>query len=160
MNVTAHDKATGKKQHITITGSTGLSKDEVEKMTKEAEAHAEEDKKKKEEVEIRNQADTLVFTAERSLKDAGDKVSAEIRTDVEQKLNDLKGVIQTSSPADLKPKMDALSEALQKIGEAMYKKDQPAAGEQPKEEAASAESSEAPKEEAVEGEVVEEEKKE
>ena len=154
LNVTAHDKATGKKQNITITGSTGLDKQEVEKMTKEAEAHAEEDKKKKEEIDIKNQADTLVYTAERSLKDAGDKVLPEIRIDVEQKLSDLKGVIQTASPEDLKPKMEALSEALQKVGAAMYeKKDQP-------EEAASAESSGEPKEEAVEGEVVEEAKKE
>ncbi|EKD84791.1 MAG: hypothetical protein ACD_38C00159G0002 [uncultured bacterium] len=177
LNVTAHDKATGKKQNITITGSTGLSKDEVEKMTKEAEAHAEEDRKKKEEVEIRNQADTLVFTAERTLKDAGDKVDPQIRTDVEQKLNDLKGVIQTASPEDLKPKMEALSEVLQKVGAAMYQQqgqqgpqaageqsagEQPVGDEQPKEEAPKTEdasSETGAKEEAVEGEVVEEEKK-
>ncbi|MDZ4210041.1 MAG: Hsp70 family protein, partial [Candidatus Curtissbacteria bacterium] len=143
-------------------------------MTKEAEAHAEEDRKKKEGIEIKNQADTLVYTAEKSLKDAGDKVSAEVRTDVEQKLNDLKGVIQTASPEDLKPKMEALSEALQKIGAAMYQgqgqpgqeqpggkqptDEQPQDGEAPKKDDVS---SEAPaKEEAVEGEVVEEEKKE
>ncbi len=176
LNVTAHDKATGKKQNITITGSTGLSKDEVEKMTKEAEAHAEEDRKKKEEVEVRNQADTLIFTAERSLKEAGDKVSAEVRTDVEQKLNDLKGVVQTASPEDLKPKMEALSEALQKVGAAMYQgqktgaagaeqndSEQPAGQtasesekpeETPKTEDVSSEAS--AKEEAVEGEVVDE----
>ena len=177
LNVTAHDKATGKKQNITITGSTGLSKDEVEKMTKEAEAHAEEDRKKKEEVEIRNQADTLVFTAERTLIDAGDKVDPQIRTDVEQKLNDLKGVIQTASPEDLKPKMEALSEVLQKVGAAMYQQqgqqgpqaageqsagEQPVGDEQPKEEAPKTEdasSETGAKEEAVEGEVVEEEKK-
>ncbi|MBI2315255.1 molecular chaperone DnaK [Candidatus Daviesbacteria bacterium] len=161
LNVTAHDKATGKKQNITITGSTGLSKDEIEKMTKEAEAHAEEDRKKKEAVEIKNQADSLVFQAERSLKEAGDKVSAEIRTDVEQKLNDLKGVIQTASPEDLKPKMNALSEALQKIGSAMYQ--QPGqAGPQPGGQADGEQTTgeqpqqEPKKEEAVEGEVVEE----
>ncbi|MCR4305948.1 MAG: molecular chaperone DnaK [Candidatus Daviesbacteria bacterium] len=166
LNVTAHDKATGKKQNITITGSTGLSKDEVERMTKEAEAHAEEDKKKKEEVETRNQADTLVFTTERSLKDAGDKISADVRTDVEQKLGDLKGVIQTASPEDLKPKMEALSEALQKVGAAMYQQpgqgqsgQEQTDGEQPAGEQAA--DGEAPKkDEAVEGEVVEEEKKE
>ncbi|MBI2330202.1 molecular chaperone DnaK [Candidatus Daviesbacteria bacterium] len=151
LNVTAHDKATGKKQNITITGSTGLSKEEVEKMTKEAEAHADEDKKRKEGIEIKNQADTLVYTAEKSLKDAGDKVSAEVRTDVEQKLNDLKGVIQTASPEDLKPKMEALSESLQKIGEAMYKEQPSADSSQP-----SATQEEPKKEEAVEGEVVEE----
>ncbi|OGE18575.1 molecular chaperone DnaK [Candidatus Daviesbacteria bacterium RIFCSPLOWO2_01_FULL_41_32] len=167
LNVTAHDKATGKKQNITITGSTGLSKDEVEKMTKEAEAHAEEDRKKKEGIEIKNQADTLVYTAEKSLKDVGDKVSAEVRTDVEQKLSDLKGVIQTASAEDLKPKMEALSEALQKVGAAMYKgtgdSGQSAAGQQAGEEQPAGEQTkdgEAKKEEAVEGEVVEEEKKE
>jgi molecular chaperone DnaK len=168
LNVTAHDKATGKKQNITITGSTGLSKDEVEKMTKEAEAHADEDRKKKEEVETRNQADTLVFTAERSLKEAGDKISADVRTDVEQKLGDLKGVIQTASPEDLKPKMEALSEALQKVGAAMYQQQgQPgqsgqeqaggeqSAGEQPADGEAPGGASGTKKDEAVEGEVVE-----
>ncbi len=155
LNVSAKDKATNKEQKITITGSTGLSKEEVEKMTKEAEAHAEEDKKKREEVDMRNQADTLVFTTERTLKDAGDKISAEIRTDVEQKLSDLKSVIQTASLEDLKPKIDALSEAIQKVGAEMYK--DKGTGEQPAGEEAKSE--EAPKtEEAVEGEVVEEKK--
>ncbi len=162
LNVSAKDKATGKEQKITITGSTGLDKAEVEKMTKEAEAHAEEDKKRKEEVEMRNQADTLVFTAERALKDGGDKVPADVRTDVEQKVSDLKAVIQTASPEDLKPKMEALSEAMQKIGSSMNQ--QPGQSQPSDGEAASAESGEpkedAPKtEEAVEGEVVEEEKK-
>ncbi len=162
LNVSAKDKATGKEQKITITGSTGLNKEEVEKMTKEAEAHAEEDKKRKEEIDIKNQADTLVYTAERSLKDAGDKVSQEIRTDVEQKLSDLKGVIQTASTEDLKPKMEALSEALQKVGAAMYK-DQPAADStQPADEAKVEDGSPKTEDtgEAVEGEVVEETKKE
>jgi len=164
LNVSAKDKATGKEQKITITGSTGLDKAEVERMTKEAEAHAEEDKKKKEEVDTRNQADTLVFTAERSLKEAGDKVPADVRTDVEQKVSDLKSVIQTATAEDLKPKMEALSESMQKIGSAM---NQQSGGSQPTDgEAASAEGSGEPKEdapkteEAVEGEVVEEEKKE
>ncbi len=158
LNVSAKDKATGKEQKITITGSTGLSKEDAEKMAQEAAAHAEEDRKKKEEIEIRNQADTLVYTAERSLKDAGDKVSAEVRTDVEQKLSDLKGVIQTASPEDLKPKMDALSEALQKVGQAMYSQGESAPqGEpeiKPEEEIASEEKDGQAKSEAVEGEVV------
>ena len=154
----AKDKATNKEQKITITGSTGLSKDEVEKMTKEAEAHAEEDRRKKEEVDTRNQADALIFTAERSLKDAGDKVSPEVRTDVEQKLNDLKSVVQTASIEDLKPKMETLSEALQKVGQAMYEK--PSSAPEGATEG-QAGSEEAPKTEEtpVEGEVVEEEKK-
>ena len=165
LNVSAKDKATNKEQKITITGSTGLNKDEVERMTKEAEANAEEDKKKKEDIEIKNQADTLVYTTERTLKDAGDKVTPEVRTDVEQKLNDLKGVIQTASAEDLKPKMDALSEALQKVGAAMY--EQKGTGDSGKGTGEQAQSEEAPKdgetpktEETVEGEVVEEEKKE
>ncbi|MBI4036451.1 molecular chaperone DnaK [Candidatus Daviesbacteria bacterium] len=164
--VSAHDKATGKKQNITITGSTGLDKEEVEKMTKEAEAHAEEDKRKREEVDTRNQADALIFTTERSLKEAGDKVSQEVRTEVEQKLNDLKSVVQTASIEDLKPKMDALSESLQKVGQAMYSSSAPegategqgAPGEEPKTEDASSEAS-AKEETPVEGEVVEEDNK-
>ena len=162
LNVSAKDKATGKEQKITITGSTGLSKEDAEKMAKEAAAHADEDRKKKEEIEIHNQADTLVYTAERSLKDAGDKVSAEVRTDVEQKLSDLKSVIQTASTEDLKPKMDVLSEALQKIGQAMYSQGETAPqGEpeiKPEEEIGPEEKDGQAKSEAVEGEVVEEDK--
>ncbi|MBI4038847.1 molecular chaperone DnaK [Candidatus Daviesbacteria bacterium] len=165
LNVSAKDKATGKEQKITITGSTGLDKAEVEKMTKEAEAHAEEDKKRKEEIEVRNQADTLVYTTEKSLKEAGDKISADIRTDVEQKLSDLKGVIQTATVDDLKPKMEALSESLQKIGASLYKEPAAAKGEEEvgpegKPGGQTESAGGGPKtEEAVEGEVVEEEKK-
>lgn len=163
LNVSAKDKATNKEQKITITGSTGLDKGEVERMTKEAEAHAEEDRKKKEEIETRNQAENLVYTAERTLKDAGDKVSAEVRTDVEQKLNDLKSVTQTASIEDLKPKVEALSEALQKVGAAMYgstgsPQDQAQTeGEQTDHEATEETKSEST-DEAVEGEVVEDAK--
>ncbi len=162
LNVSAKDKATGKEQKITITGSTGLNKDEVERMTKEAEAHAEEDKKKKEEVETRNQADTLIFTAERALKDGGEKVPADIRTDVEQKISELKSVKDSGSMEDLKPKMDALSESLQKIGSTMYQgtgdsgQGASEANEGSDESNGSEGSEEASKtEEAVEGEVVE-----
>src|SRR3989338_1211850 len=185
LNVSAKDKATSKEQKITITGSTGLNKEEVEKMTKEAEAHAEDDKKKKEEIESRNQADSLIYTAERALKDGGEKVPADVRTDVEQKISELKGVKDSGSAEDLKAKSDALSEALQKIGAAMYgstgspqgeKKDGEQTGEQPANTSdggpvpdGTGDSSEVDKEpssakategETVEGEVVEEEKKE
>lgn len=167
LNVSAKDKATSKEQKITITGSTGLNKEEVERMTKEAEAHAEEDKKKREEVDMRNQADTLIFTAERSLKDGGDKVLAEIRTDVEQKISELKSVKDSGSAEDIKAKSDALSEALQKIGASMYgqtNQDQPSgepAGDQPEDETGGAApktdgSTGSPQEDAVEGEVVDE----
>ncbi len=166
LNVTAHDKATGKKQNITITGSTGLSKEEVEKMTKEAEAHAEEDKKRKEEIEIRNTADSLVYSTERSLKDAGDKVTEDIKKDVQAKVDELKEALKGTSTDDIKTKADALAEAAQKVGSAMYNQPKEGAGaqsgaEQPAgEQAQGEETKEAPKtEEAVEGEVVEESKK-
>lgn len=165
LNVSAKDKATNKEQKITITGSTGLDKSEVERMTKEAEAHAEEDRQKKEEIETRNQAENLVYTAERTLKDAGEKVDAELRTDVEQKIADLKSVTQSAPVEDLKPKVEALSEAIQKVGAAMYQQgdsgqgteDSGQDGEAKSEgEQADEESGEEKKDEAVEGEVVEE----
>ena len=163
LNVSAKDKATGKEQKITITGSTGLDKDEVEKMTKEAEAHAEEDKKKKEGIEIRNIADGLVYQTEKTLKEQGDKVPADVRTEVEQKLNELKEAMKGENTDDIKTKGDALGEVIQKIGASMYKDPAAAKGEEevgPKDQPGGQTSDEAPKtEEAVEGEVVEEEKK-
>ncbi len=165
LNVSAKDKATGKEQKITISGSTGLSKEEVEKMTKEAEANAEADKKKKEGIETRNIADSLVYSTERALKDAGDKVSAEIRTDVEQKVSELKDALKGEDTDDIKKKADALAESAQKIGSAMYgTQGQPGAEGNTSDggRAGGEDSSEVdkePKEEAVEGEVVEEEKK-
>ncbi len=168
LNVSAKDKASGKEQKITITGSTGLDKDEVEKMTKEAEANAEADKKRKEEIETRNHADTLVYTAEKSLKDAGDKVPADVKTEVEDKIKAVKDA-KEGSIEDLKAKADALAESLQKIGAAMYKD---APGAQPGSEqtqngseagnSEDSEKSEADKTEGetVEGEVVEDSSKE
>lgn len=154
LNVTAHDKATGKKQNITITGSTGLSKEEVEKMTKEAEAHAEEDKKRKEEIEVRNTADSLVYSTERTLKDAGDKVSEDVKKDVQSKADEVKEALKGGSMEDIKAKADILAEAAQKVGAEMYKQqEQPKTEEAPKEDSSSEASA---KEEAVEGEVVEE----
>ena len=86
VNVTAKDKATAKEQKITITASSGLSKEEVEKMREDAEAHAQEDKKRREAIEVKNTADSLTYTAEKALKDAGEKVSTEIKKDVEEKI--------------------------------------------------------------------------
>lgn len=132
LSVKAKDKATGKEQSIKITGSTGLSKDEVEKMTKEAEAHAAEDQAKKEVVEAKNAADSLIFTAEKTLNDAGDKVPAEMKKEVEEKIENLK----KADPSELKSKTEELSTSLQKVGQAMYaskpeepKKDDPVEGE-------------------------------
>jgi len=156
LNVKAVDKATGKEQSIKITGSTGLTKEEVERMTKEAEAHATEDAEKKEKVEARNQADSLIFTAEKSLKDAGDKVSEDVKKEVEEKISALKGVLDSGLKEDLEVKTKELSESLQKIGANMY---QQPTGEQPTEGQASEANGEAKPEETktdepVEGEVV------
>jgi len=120
LDVKAKDKASGKEQSIKITGSTGLTKEEVEKMTKEAELHAEEDTKKKEQIEARNTADSLIFTAEKSLKDAGDKVPADVKKEVEEKVAALKSVLDTGSKEDLEVKTKELSDTLQKIGQAAY----------------------------------------
>ncbi len=127
LSVKAKDKATGKEQSIRITGSTGLSKEEVEKMTKEAEMHAKEDEEKKAKIEARNAADSLIFTAEKSLKDAGDKAPADIKSQVEEKVKALKDILETGSKEELEAKTKDLSETLQKVGEALYK----AAGDQP-----------------------------
>lgn len=121
LNVKAKDKATGKEQSIKITGSTGLTDEEIKRMTKEAEEHAKEDEAKKEEIETRNHADALIYQAEKSLKDAGDKVPADVKSDVEAKIKALKD-IQAAGPVDeVKTKTEELSQALSKIGESMYK---------------------------------------
>jgi len=126
LSVKAKDKATGKEQSIKITGSTGLSKEEVEKMTKEAEMHAQEDQEKKEKIEARNHADSLIFTAEKSLQDAGDKVSADVKKEVEDKIKALKDILDTGSKEDLETKTRELSDSLQKIGQAAYQQGQQA----------------------------------
>ncbi len=121
LNVKAKDKATSKEASITIQGSTGLSKDEVEKLRKDAEIHAAEDAKKKELIDARNQAEATAYTAEKALKDAGDKVTPEIRADVEAKVNDLKKLKDSDDKAAIEKATKDLSEVMQKIGEAMYK---------------------------------------
>lgn len=124
LHVTAKDKATGKEQSIKISGSTGLSKEEVEKMTKEAEVNAKEDEEKRSRVEVRNNADAMIFTAEKSLKDAGDKAPADVKKEVEDKVQELKGILESGSKEDLEAKTKDLSDALSKIGQAMYGKGQ------------------------------------
>lgn len=151
LNVTAKDKATGKEQKIIIQGGTGLSKDEVEKMVKDSETHAGEDKKRKEEVEARNLADGLCYTAEKSLKDAGDKIPADVKREVEDKVKAIKDVLQTASAEELKKKTEELSTSMQKIGQYMYKQDETKPGEEKKDD----KSKEDKKDEPVEGEVVE-----
>ncbi len=156
LNVKAKDKATGKEQSIKITGSTGLTKEEVERMTKEAEAHAAEDAEKKEKIEARNQADSLIFTAEKTLKDAGDKVKEEDKKEIEEKVAALKGILDSGSKEDLETKSKELSDALQKVGQAMYQnQDQAQQQGEPEVEAKEEDGkTEEKKEEPVEGEVV------
>lgn len=120
LNVGAKDKATGKSQSIKITGSTGLSKDEIDRMQKEAEAHAEEDNKAKAKIETKNQADTMIYTAEKSLKDAGDKVKPDVKKDVEDKIKALKEILETGSKEDVEQRTKDLSDSLTKVGEGMY----------------------------------------
>ena len=122
LHVKAIDKGTNKSQHITITGSSGLSDEEVEQMRKEAEVHAEEDKQKKEAVEVRNQAEVLVAQAERTIKEAGDKVTDDIKGPVEEKIQAVKDILakEDASHDDIKAATEALSSEIQKVGAAMY----------------------------------------
>jgi molecular chaperone DnaK len=120
LKVSAREKQTGKEQTITITGSTGLSKEEVERMTRDAEMHAEEDRRKKEEAEVRNHADSVVFSAEKALKDAGDKISDEVKKEVQDRIDALKPITQNGDLSEVKKKTAELSEAMMKIGQAMY----------------------------------------
>jgi len=125
VTVTAKDKATGKTQSVRIEGSVGLSKDEIEKMKKEAEIHAEEDKKKQELIEARNLADSLVYTTEKSLKDAGDKVSADIKKKISESVEALKKVKDSDNIDEIKQKTSELSQVIQQIGAELYKTAQP-----------------------------------
>lgn len=126
LTVSAKDKATGKAQNITISGSSGLSEDEINSMVKDAELHKEEDKKRKDAVEARNQADALVHQTEKSMSELGEKVPADDRANIEAALNDLKEVLkdENSSKEQIDTKVEALSKASHKLAEAMYKKDE------------------------------------
>jgi len=160
LNVSATDKATGKQQKITITASSGLSKDEIERMKKEAEAHAEEDKKKKEEADIRNQADAAAFTTEKLLKESGDKMKPEEKKELEDKLAELKKAKESNSAEEMKKKLEEMSALAQKIGAAMYQNQAQANPSAPGAEAGNTSSQDAggqggKGEDVVEGEVEE-----
>lgn len=126
LNVSATDKATSKQQKITITASSGLSKEEIERMQKEAELHADEDKKKKENIEIKNQADAVVFTVEKMVKESGDKMKPEDKQELEAKVEELKKIKDGEQYEEMKKKMEEVNTVAQKIGAAMYQ-----AAEQP-----------------------------
>ena len=130
VKVSAKDLGTGKEQNITITASTNMSKDDIDKAVKEAEQFAADDKKKREEVDIRNGADQMVFQTEKMLKENGDKLPADVKSDAEAKLADLKTAVQSGSIDDIKAKQDALSHVFEKMYQAAAAAQQ-AAGAQP-----------------------------
>ncbi len=149
LNVKAKDKGTGKEQKITITASSGLSKEEIEKMKNEAELHADEDKKKKDEIEVVNQAEGVIFQTEKLIKESGDKMKPEDKTELETKLESLKKAKEGKEIENIKKEMESLMEVAQRIGSAMYAQ---AEGES----ATAGEANEGAKkeDEPVEGEVV------
>ncbi|HHX43318.1 MAG TPA: molecular chaperone DnaK [Chloroflexi bacterium] len=135
LHVSAKDKATGREQKITITASSGLSAEEIDRMVKEAEQHANEDQARKEQVEARNQADSLAYSAEKTLNDLGDKVPADVRSDIEGKIQAVREAAQGTDVAAMRRHTEELSQALQRVGAAMYQQEggstPPPGGEEP-----------------------------
>jgi len=135
LSVKAHDKGTGREQKITITASSGLSKEEIERLQREAEMHAAEDARKREEVETRNMADNLAYTAERTLREQGDKVPSDLKEEVDGKIAAVRSALSGSDIEQLKRASQELSEALQKVGAAVYQQagapPPPPGGEEP-----------------------------
>ena len=131
LSVKARDKGTGREQKITITASSGLNKEEVERMQREAETHAAEDAKRREEVEARNTADTLAYTAEKTLRDNKDKIPAELNQEVEGKISAVRSALQGSDISAIRQATQALSDAMQKIGAAVYQQQQQQQQQQP-----------------------------
>lgn len=154
LKVSAKDKNSGKEQHITITGAVGLSDEEVKKAQAEAEQHKAEDEQKKSQVESRNLADSLIFTAEKSLEDAKDKIPEDLKKEVEEKISALKGVLESGSKEEIDAKSKELSDSMQKIGPAMQttSSDTPKDSSEPDKDKSDSSSSAKP--EAEEGEVV------
>ncbi len=131
INVTAQDKATSRSQHITITASSGLSESEVEKMRRDAEQHADEDRRKKELIEARNTADSTIYTAEKLLKDMGDKIPAEMKTQVEDKVARLRSAVNDSDPEPIQKAVEELNQVIQQVGASAYQQTPPEPEPQP-----------------------------
>jgi molecular chaperone DnaK len=128
LNVRAQDKGTGKEQKITITASSGLSKDEVDKMQKEAEMHAAEDTKRREEIETKNMADTMAYQAEKMLRDNKDKIPGDLNKEAEEKIAAVKSALNGTDIEAIKKANQELNETMQKIGQAVYSQQQPPGG--------------------------------
>jgi len=128
LNVSAKDLGTGREQKITITASTKLSKSEIDKMVKQAEEHAEEDRRRKEEIEIRNTADSLIYTTEKTINELGDKISKEQKDKVDEAVNKLKESLKGKDIQDIKQKTDELTKVIQQVGASVYQQFQQDAG--------------------------------
>jgi molecular chaperone DnaK len=128
LHVTARDKATGREQQVTITASSGLSKDEVERMVQEAERHAQEDRQRREEIETRNRADSLAYQAERTLSDLGDKISASLRSEIEEKIKAVRDALAGTDITRIRLAMDELDRSMQRIGQEVYRQPGETAG--------------------------------
>ena len=156
LNVRAQDKGTGKEQKITITASSGLSKEEVEKMARDADAHAAEDTKKREEIDARNEADSLIYSVERVLRDQGDKVPEDMKQEIDGKTAAVRSALQGTDIDQIRNTTKELSEAMQKIGTAVYQQQDQAApppgGEAPGEETPPGDENQGGDEGTVEGE--------
>ncbi len=120
LNVTARDKATGREQKITISGSSGLSQGEVERMVREAEQHAQEDRQRREEIETRNRADSLAYQAERTLRDVGDRISPDLRSEIENDIRAVRDALAGSDLTRIRTAADELERAMQRIGQEVY----------------------------------------
>ncbi len=129
VNVSAKDKGTGREQKITIQASSGLSKEEIEKMQRDAELHAEEDRKRRDTIELKNTADSTAYQAEKTLRDNADKIGEELKAEVEEKVKDVRAAIESDDADRIRTALDTLSQSMQKIGEAVYGQAGAAAGD-------------------------------
>jgi molecular chaperone DnaK len=160
LNVLAKDKATNNEQKITITSSSGLSKEEVEKMAKDAEANSAEDRKRKDEIDARNRADSMVYQVEKMLKDHRDKIGEADAKQVEEALESTRKTMQAGSVEDINKAVDNLTQASHKLAEAMYKTSStPPTGAPPQDGAAAGATSEKKKDDVVDAEFVDVEDK-
>jgi molecular chaperone DnaK len=153
LHVSARDKGTGREQKITIQAGTGLSDEEIERMKKDAEAHAEEDRARQEEVQVRNTADSLAYSAEKTLSEAGDKIPADTRGSIESAIKDVRDALSNDAPTDtVRSATERLSAALQAAGAALYGQEQAEGGEGFPPGADTTEDAEGAEEGTVEGE--------
>ncbi len=128
LNVTARDKATGREQKITITDTSGLSKEEIDRMVREAELHAQEDRQRREEIEVRNHADSVAYQAERTLKDAGDKVQMSLRNDVEDRIKSVRDALAGNDVSRIRSAVADLESTMQRVGQEIYAQSEAPAG--------------------------------